>query len=144
MSVERPSGIARRHGVTVAVSTAGLGYALIASSTRPFTVAADIVTAVPLAVALVLTIRTMRHRRWSYAVASARGETDRPPWSRRWTVWLAPIVAIGAWELYCFVSVPRVQHPTLSVLIDSLDSSRIGKTVAFASWLSLGWFLVAR
>jgi hypothetical protein len=32
----------------------------------------------------------------------------------------------------------------LSALIDMLDSTRVGKTVAFASWLALGWLLVAR
>jgi hypothetical protein len=57
---------------------------------------------------------------------------------------LVPILAIVGWELYCLASLPRAQHPTLSSLLDILDATRVGKTVAFSSWLALGWFLVAR
>ena len=51
---------------------------------------------------------------------------------------------MAAWELYCYAHLPREQHPTLSVLIDTLDSTRWGKTLSFAAWLALGWFLAAR
>ena len=44
--------------------------------------------------------------------------------------------------VYCYAQLPRTQHPTLSALIDMLDSSRLGKIVAVAVWLGLGFFLV--
>ncbi len=52
--------------------------------------------------------------------------------------------AVGSWELFCYLSAPRSEHPTLSTLIDLLDSSRAGKIIAFALWLVLGWYLVLR
>lgn len=36
----------------------------------------------------------------------------------------------------------RAAHPTFSSLLDIVDASRVGKTVVFALWLVLGWFLV--
>lgn len=127
-----------------AVAALGLGYAALASLTRPFTWGADIVTSVPLVVAALVTI-------WSSATTNgadpvhpeAIGARDLGVGgSRRWVVWLGPILAVTGWELYCFFSLPRAAHPTLSSLLDILDATRVGKTVAFASWLVLGWFLV--
>ena len=47
-------------------------------------------------------------------------------------------------ELYCLFNLPRVEHPTLSALIDMLDSTRVGKVVAVVLWLLIGWALVTR
>jgi hypothetical protein len=125
------------------VAAAGVGYAVTASFTRPFTDAADVVTALPLAVAVVITA-------WS-SLGSSPGGARRlgsqnalaAPWGRRWVVPLAPLVAVAGWELYCFFSLPRSSHPTLSSLIEILDSTRAGKIIGFAAWLALGWFVVA-
>ncbi|MGD0379877.1 MAG: hypothetical protein ABSC30_07820 [Acidimicrobiales bacterium] len=129
---------------TGGVAALGLGYAIVASLTRPFTWGADVVTSVPLVVAAVVTMWSSattrgveaRHREATGARDHGAGGT------RRWVVWLGPMLAITGWELYCFFSLPRVTHPTLSSLLDILDSTRAGKTVAFALWLVLGWFLV--
>jgi hypothetical protein len=125
------------------MAVAGVAYALAASFSHPFTLTADVITAVPLAAVLALTV-------WSFG----RGRADpnvtaglaarHARWSRWSLVWLAGVGAAAAWELYCYANLPREQHPTLSVLIDLLDSTRVGKTVAFGSWLALGWFLAAR
>ncbi len=123
---------------------AGLAYAVLLSFTHPFTWAADLVTALALAVVAIATIHAGRPRRPRLDDSSGTG-ADRPPrWSRRWWVWLVPFLAATGWELYCLVSLPRLEHPTLSSLIDLLDSSRPGKIAAGASWLALGWFLVTR
>jgi hypothetical protein len=122
---------------------AGVAYAAGASFTRPFTVAADGVTAVALGAGVALTVWTIRRDRRALTGDPASGPTVIG-WSRWWVAWIAAIAAVSAWELYCFVHLPRQQHPTLSALIDMLDSTRVGKTVAFASWLALGWLLVAR
>jgi hypothetical protein len=129
---------------SVVGATAGLAYAVGASFTHPFTRAADVVTAVPLVVAVaVIGWSVLRHRR------SAQDDPVPPAasgtrWGRWSFAWLTLVLVIAAWELYCFVNLPRARHPTLSVLIDTLDSSRIGKVVAFVAWLGLGWFLVGR
>jgi len=114
-----------------------------ASFTRPFTLAADVVTAVALAIAVGVTTRTIRHDRHE-GPAAARVTADRPRWTRWGALWLVLLGAVVAWELYCYTQLPRQQHPTLSALIETLDSTRLGKTVAFAAWLCLGWFLAAR
>jgi hypothetical protein len=123
---------------------AGVAYAAVASSTRPFTWSADVVTAIPVAVGASITV-------WSMVRKAGTGTGDRDshgtgpaPWSRWWSVWLVPLAAATAWELYCFAHLPRLRHPTLSALIDILDSTRIGKTVAFVLWLALGWLVVIR
>jgi hypothetical protein len=127
------------------VVVAGAGVALAASFTHPFTVGADVVTAVPLAVVFVVmlvTIPARRERNESPTRTPTPSSAVRPGADRRWLWWSAPVLAVTGWEFYCYVSLPRVDHPTLSVLIDMLDGSTVGKFVAFVLWLALGWFLV--
>jgi len=119
---------------------AGLVDAVVASFTRPFTLGADGVTAVPLAAAVVVTLRQYVKGGRTPSPPPAIGEAARL--SRWWLGWMGALAAVTAWELYCLASAPRAEHPTLSVLIDMLDSTRVGKMVAFTSWLALGWFLV--
>jgi hypothetical protein len=140
--VERPLRIDLGHWWRGAVWAAGLAFAVGASFTRPFTLAADVVTAVALVISVGVTARTIRHDRRPGSAAAAAA--DRPRWTRWGAVWLALLGAVVAWEVYCYAHLPRQQHPTLSALIDTLDSTRLGKTVAFAAWLGLGWFLAAR
>ncbi|HEX3980348.1 MAG TPA: hypothetical protein VHW93_03950 [Acidimicrobiales bacterium] len=116
----------------------GLLYAALASLTRPFTVPADVVTAIPLVVVLALALVT--HLRRTTSVPRAPSAIR----SRGTSVWLAVLGVTAAWELYCYVNQPRQVHPTLSVLIDLLDRTHVGKTAAFAAWLALGWFLARR
>jgi hypothetical protein len=127
----------------VAVGVTGAGLALAASLTRPFTVGADVVTAVPLTIVFVVTLITVVPRRKGDGGADpAPAPASAPTPSRGWLWWLAPIFAVTGWELYCYVSLPRVDHPTLSALIDMLDGTHLGKFMAFVLWLALGWFLV--
>lgn len=136
--------ISERRWMVGGAATSAL-YAVLASSTRPFTWAADIVTAVPIVAAGLATAWTSRG-----VIHHMTGERRdaahqlRPSWDRRWMTWAVLTAVVTSWELYCLVSLPRTQHPTLSSLIDILDSSRVGKSVAFASWLALGWVLAAR
>jgi hypothetical protein len=129
---------------SVAAATAGLAYGIGASFTRPFTGPADVVTAVPLVVILALMGWSSLRDRQSRPGDPAPPADTRARWSRWSFVWLTLILAIAAWELYCFANLPRARHPTLSALIDILDSTRTGKVVAFVAWLALGWFLVGR
>jgi hypothetical protein len=142
--VERspPVRIGRRWTVVLAV--VGVAYALGVAFTKPFTAPADVATGIPLVIALVVTIWSSRVARVSEVISVGALETGAPPRRHRWIMAMTPIVAAVAWELLCFFSLPRMAHPTLSSLIDILDSTRVGKTVAVALWLGLGWFLVAR
>jgi hypothetical protein len=134
--------LGRRWGI--AAAAAGLAYGVGASFTRPFTGPADVVTAVPLVIVLAIMGRSLYRRRRSESDHPAPAADARSRWSRWSFVWLMLVLAIAAWELYCFVNLPRARHPTLSALIDTLDSTRTGKVVAFVAWLALGWFLVGR
>jgi hypothetical protein len=115
-----------------------LAYAGLASFTNPFTLGADLVVALLLAVAVVAMVVRSRSPRMDVA--------DRPdravgwsPGSVAWAVLAA--VAIG-WELFCFTSEPRSAYPTVSSLMDMADATRWGKVLLFAAWMALGGYLV--
>ncbi len=132
-------GMWGRRWVVVAV-VAGIAYAVGASFTHPFTHASEGVTALALvgaAVGLAWRMRANGGRVGTPATWPSR-------WGHRWVAWAALAAAAGAWELSCYLSAPRVAHPTFSVLLDDLDATRPGKAVAFTVWLAVGWFLVAR
>ncbi|MGD0393581.1 MAG: hypothetical protein ABSC41_13170 [Acidimicrobiales bacterium] len=116
-----------------------LAYASLASLTHPFTDRADIVTALPIAVALAAMVVRMRSSWRPAPVVEVDG--DGPP-NRLWLVWAATAALVVGWEIYCYTAAPRSQHPTLSSLFDALDASHGGKTLAFALWLALGCYLV--
>lgn len=134
----------RRRWIVASVAI-GLLYAVLASTTRPFTWAAYVVTAVPIVVAAFATAWT--NRKVAARIAAVRaGVVNQHParWDRRWMAWVVLMAVATSWELFCLASLPRAQHPTLSSLIDLLDSTWVGKSAAFVLWLALGWFLVAR
>jgi hypothetical protein len=115
-----------------------VAYAALASFTHPFTVGADVVVALPLAVAVVVMV--VRSRSPRCRTADQPGRTGRrSPGSLAWAALAA--VAIG-WELFCFTSEPRSAHPTLSSLMDMADATRWGKVLLFAAWMALGLYLV--
>jgi hypothetical protein len=115
-----------------------LALAVAVSFTHPFTVAADVVIAGVLVLAAAQTVCVITGGR------PTPGHGRKAPLTRWWPVWLLPIAAAVAWELYCLFNLPRVEHPTLSALIDMLDSTRVGKVVAVVLWLLIGWALVTR
>jgi len=137
--------VAERQWIVVAITAVGLAYAALASTTRPFTDGAYVVTAVPLvAGVVVMALRTRTTRRSALVMRSNR-ESNRDTRSNRWSLaWITMVIVIACWELYCYVGAPRSEHPTLSTLIDLLDSTRVGKALAFALWLALGCYLVLR
>jgi hypothetical protein len=129
--------------MVAAIAALCLAYAALASYTRPFTTGADAVTAIPLAATVVAMAVRIRATRRSDVVVQSSGESERTPALGRWALgWVIMTVVVGCWELYCYTSAPRSEHPTLSTLIDLLESTRVGKTAAFALWLALGCYLV--
>ena len=131
-----------RRGIVV-LGVSGLLYAVLASWTRPFTWGADVVTAVPLVIGVAVMARVIWIGRGATANAGAGSAIDTGASGvPGFVAWMVPLLAVVGWELYCLASLPRAAHPTLSALLDILDSTRVGKTVTFFSWLVGGWFLV--
>lgn len=128
----------RQPGLALLLGVAALAYAGLASFTHPFTIGADVVVGVPLAVAVAATVgrsRSLRRRAADQPGRTAR----RSPGSLAWAALAA--VAIG-WEWFCFTTEPRDAHPTLSSLMDMADATRWGKVLLFAAWMALGCYLV--
>ena len=145
----RPRVVLARRLVALLVM-AGVADVLVASRTHAFTWGADVVTALPLALATVLL--ALRSRPASAVDTAAAvdttagdGRTGRHPrilGIDAAFLWVGPVAAVTAWELYCLFTLPRSAHPTLSSLLDILDARPAGKALAFAAWLVLGWLLV--
>jgi hypothetical protein len=116
-----------------------LAFAWIAAATTPFSVQADIVTAVPLGIALVLATWSVRKRR--------RRPPDRSAVERNGHLWpwAALVVAVATLELVAYIlglGAARDAYPTISSLYDQVSNVRAAKAILFFSWLALGWALV--
>ena len=124
------------------VLLAGVAYAVVASFTKPFTIGADVLTAVPIGLAAVVFGVRMRWPRRFRSVAT--GDPTEPEASiNRWSwVWLAMAGLVLAWELFVYSQAPRHLHPTLSSLIDTVNAGHLGKTVMFGLWLLLGCYFL--
>ncbi len=120
----------------------GAAYAVLGASTRPFTVGADVVTAVPLALAVLVAVGRGRHRALPVGVPHRAPDTFSWRWAPYGLLWGVGALAVVSWELYCYFNTPRARYPTLSVLVNMLNATPVGKTAAFAAWLALGCFLV--
>jgi hypothetical protein len=111
-------------------------YAGVASLSRPFSGAAVVAVAVPVAVVLV------RSRRRRPAVPNA-------PLRRTAVAWGAVLGLATVMELVAFVRQPAYDVaspalPTLSVLLDPLTSAGPTRFLAWCGWLWVGWELARR
>ena len=117
-----------------------LGYSFGAAATTPFTVAADVMTALPIAV---LGVAAVWRWPWRPVVrrpaGAGRGVGARHPY-RAWVVLAAAIVV---WELVDYAARgSRGAHPTLSSMADAVDRFYVLKTALFFGWLCLGALIV--
>ena len=111
-------------------------YAGVASLSRPFSGAAVMAVAVPVAVVLV------RSRRRRPAVPNV-------PLRRTAVAWGAVLGLATVVELVAFVRQPAYDLaspalPTLSVLLDPLTSAGPTRFLAWCGWLWVGWELARR
>jgi hypothetical protein len=105
-------------------------YSWVAAGFHPFTVAEEIMVAIP-----------------ALAIFAAAWGPSRPPATVRWSrpsvaLWLGLVVLTIGWELLAYFSTPRHDHPTLSVIADEIMSVHPGRALLFFLWLALGWLLV--
>jgi hypothetical protein len=136
-SGREPKRSVRRGVVWITVGGAAL-YSWFAALTTPFTFRANVMTAIPLIGALLAAVvfgHLMRGRR------ARRRAAPRPSGRSLWP-WWASLGLVGAWELFCYLKLPRFDHPTFSSLYDSASRSQPLKAALFFGWLALGWAIV--
>jgi len=106
------------------------GYAAALAATTPFTLAADVLTAVALAALALGAARTL--------VRSSGPAADRAG-LRPLAPWVALAVAVVGWELGTyFAGAPRADHPTFSSMADAVDRTFVLKMAMGMAWLGLG------
>jgi len=119
---------------------ASAAYALGAAATTPFTVAADVVTAVPI-VAMAIAAAVL----WPVRPVPVPPAGGGPGQSRRsdghghpYRAWVALAAIIAAWELVEYLARgSRGAHPTLSSMLDAVDRIYALKAALFAAWIWL-------
>jgi hypothetical protein len=116
----------------VVVVAGVLVYSWVASGLRPFTHPEEVAVAVLIALAGIAMLRSPR-------VEREEDETRRGIW-----VWRGFLAAFLLWELISYRLSPRVDHPTLSSIADSIMSTRVGRFAMFAAWLGVGYRLFRR
>ena len=120
-------------GSTIVVVGAVAAYSWVAAGLRPFTLAEEVLVAIPALVCLAAAIWTSGDTQTDAADVSRRGSA---------AIWLVLVVVAAGWELTAYFSSPRSAHPTLSVIADNVMSVQPGRALVFALWLTLGWILV--
>jgi hypothetical protein len=135
----------------------GAGYAWVATSTRPFTVPAEVVTTIPLALLLLVGVLQPRLKTPLLRRAGPRGlDSDRRRSDKKarftlglW-IWGALIALISLWEvgnLFAGMQVVggrRYDHPTLSFFLDSITQHHVTNAGLFLVWLIFGFYLLRR
>ena len=111
-------------------------YAGVASLSRPFSGAAVMAVAVPVAVVLV------RSRRRRPAVPNAPLRRTAVAWGA--VLGLATVVELVALVRQPAYDVASPALPTLSVLLDPLTSAGPTRFLAWCGWLWVGWGLARR
>jgi hypothetical protein len=123
--------------LTPALVIAGLLYSVAAGGLARFSWPAMVAVAVPGVVGVTSA--------W-HAVPGPPAEAA-PIQEGRTAGWAAVFGALALWELSAWLLQPTLTsgslaHPTISFLLDPLLGSQPGRSVGFAAWLALGWFLV--
>jgi hypothetical protein len=116
--------------VTWALGAGAAAYALGAAATTPFTVPADVLTALPIALMTVLVVVRWPGRPRPRPV---------PPGTHPYLPWACFVVVVAAWELANYLATGlRATHPTLSSMADAVDRHYLLKALVFFGWLGLG------
>jgi hypothetical protein len=124
---------------------------VFASFTHPFTLGADVVTAIPLGAMLGAEAVRLIRSHLSRAHAGVRpGPVDSPVDTpvvravRSFIPWIVLSGVVVGFELFNYFEQPRRAHPTLSSLSDEVTRSPAGTAVLFVAWLVLGALLLKR
>lgn len=117
-------------------SIGACGLAALASFTHPFTLGADLITAIPI-VAMIVAEAAWLVRAHGSSVAAV---PVAPPEKalRRLVPWIVLSGVVVGFELFNYFELPRRAHPTLSSLSDELTRWPAGTAILFLAWLALG------
>jgi hypothetical protein len=128
MTTRAPAGWGR-----AALLVAGVAYALGAAATTPFSLAANVMTAIPIVLLGALAVA-----RWPL-----RPRPVRPSGPHPFRAWIILGVAMLVWEVAVYAARgSRADHPTLSSMVDAVDRYYLLKFVLFFGWLCVGAFVV--
>jgi hypothetical protein len=122
----------------------GSAYSLIAASTTPFTLPADVLTglAVVAMAALVVVRWPLRTRAIGPARSAPAGQDTA---AHPYVPWLILLVVFTAWELFNYlVHGSRADHPTFSSITDANDRFYILKALLFLAWMAGALVIVRR
>ncbi len=119
----------------------GTAYALVAAATTPFTVAADILTGLPIVAMGVLVIASWPLR--TRTVRTPTGTSARA--AHPYRAWIVLVVVFTLWELVNYrAHGSRGAHPTFSSITDAVDRFYLLKAALFLGWLALGLTILRR
>ena len=130
---------------TAALLAGGVGYSLIAASTTPFTLPADVLTgaailAMAVLVCLSWPLGTRKVRATARATARSTARSGHP-----YLPWLGLLLVFVVWELFNYlVHGTRANHPTFSSITDAIDRFYLLKTLLFLGWLAGGLVIIRR
>lgn len=117
----------------------GSVYSLVAATTTPFSLPADVITAIPIAALAVGVLW-----QWPLRVAPLRLSGDDGP-AHPYRLWVVLLAVFAAWELFSYLAHgSRAEHPTLSSMSDAVDRYYPLKALVFFGYLRLGWAILRR
>lgn len=129
--------------VVAAVATVGTAaYAWFASATTPFTVAADVTTALPI-VGMVAVVALQRIR--PFGPVWQRLPGDQPPGGGTAVPWLVVLALLVVPEgVSLLAGGARSSHPTISFVTDTVFQWHAVKAAVYFVWMWLCWYFVRR
>jgi hypothetical protein len=134
-----PAAIRARRRFSWAFAVPALLYAAVVGTFARYSWPASIAVLVPAGAAVAVAWRRPSPEAWSTT-----------PVGRRYVLaWAAVFVSLALWELAALLLQPSLtvssyDHPTVSVLMDSVLGSSIGRSVFLALWLGVGSVLLER
>ena len=124
-----------RHPLRRAAGRRGRAYALVAASTTPFTLPADVLTGLAIVGMAVLVIV-----RWPLRTRPLPAAPPRPVAHGRphpYLPWIVLLVVFTVWELFNYlVHGSRADHPTFSSITDANDRFYLLKALLFLGWMA--------
>ena len=136
-----------RSGPT-ALLVGGVAYSLIAASTTPFTLPADVLTGLAILVmAVLVVVRWPLRTRTTAVPLDTMGAPSTParPMARPYLPWVLLLIVFVAWELFNYlVHGSRANHPTFSSITDANDRFYVLKSLLFLGWMASAWVIIGR
>jgi hypothetical protein len=118
----------------VVLLAGGTAYSLVAATTTPFTLPADILTGLAIVVMGVLAIAS-----WPLRTRTVRtGPSSQARAGHPYRPWLVLVGLFTLWELVNYAYGLRAAHPTFSSITDAIDRHYVLKAALFLGWLGLG------